>query len=103
MCLPSVDEVFAIVFIEAMAMEKIVVGTRSGALPEIIDDGQNGYLIEPDHDRQLELLLNIFELDEKEGTGMGKRARAKVVENFSVETMMDENVTIYKEFVPLSS
>jgi hypothetical protein len=32
MCLPSGDEVFAIVFIEAMAMEKIVVGTRSGAL-----------------------------------------------------------------------
>jgi glycosyltransferase involved in cell wall biosynthesis len=101
MCLPSVDEVFAIVFIEAT--EKIVVGTRSCALPEIIDDGQNGCLIEPDDDRQLELLMNIFELDEKEGTAITKRARAKVVENFSVEKMMDETVTIYKEFVPLSS
>lgn len=104
MCLPSVDEVFGLVFIEAMAMEKIVVGTRSGALPEIVADGENGYLIEPDDDRQLaELLLNIFELDEKEKMAMGKRARAKVVENFSVEKMIDETVRIYKEFVPLSS
>lgn len=102
MCLPSVNEVFGLVFIEAMAMEKIVVGARSGALPEIVDDGQNGYLIEPDNDRQLaELILNIFELDEKEKSAIGKRARAKVLENFSMEKMIDETIRIYKEFVPL--
>jgi glycosyltransferase involved in cell wall biosynthesis len=102
MCLPSVNEVFGLVFIEAMAMEKIVVGARSGALPEIVDDGENGYLIEPDDDRQLaELILDIFELDEKEKSAIGERARAKVVENFSTEKMIDETIRIYREFVPL--
>jgi len=102
MCLPSVNEVFGLVFIEAMAMEKIVIGTKSGALPEIVDDRENGYLIEPDNDRQLaELILNIFELDEKEKSTVGKSARAKVVENFSLEKMIDKTIRIYKEFAPL--
>ncbi len=99
MCLPSVNEPFGLVFIEAMAMEKIVVGARSGALPEIVDEGENGFLIEPDNDRQLaELILNIFELDEKEKSAIGKRARNKVLENFSIEKMIDETIKIYKEF-----
>jgi glycosyltransferase involved in cell wall biosynthesis len=102
MCLPSVNEVFGLVFIEAMAMEKIVVGARSGALPEIVDDKENGFLIEPDDDQQLaELILDIFELDKKERSAIGKRARAKVVENFSTERMIDETIRIYKQFVPL--
>jgi glycosyltransferase involved in cell wall biosynthesis len=101
MCLPSVDEVFGLVFIEAMAMERIVVGARSGALPEIVDDGENGYLFEPDDDRQLaELLLSIFQSDEKDRMAMGKRARTKVVETFSMEKMIDETLRIYKEFIP---
>lgn len=102
MCLPSVNEVFGLVFIEAMAMEKIVIGSRSGALPEIVDDGENGYLIEPDNDRQLaELILNIFELGEKEKLAIGKKARTKVLENFSMEKMIDETIRIYKEFASL--
>ncbi|MFB0565990.1 MAG: glycosyltransferase family 4 protein [Candidatus Aminicenantaceae bacterium] len=102
MCLPSVDEPFGLVFIEAMSMEKIVVGAKSGALPEIVDDGVNGYLIEPDNDRQLaELIMNIFELNEKEKSEIGERARHKVLENFSVEKMIDETIKIYKEFACL--
>jgi glycosyltransferase involved in cell wall biosynthesis len=98
MCLPSIDEVFGLVFIEAMAMEKIVVGARSGALPEIVEDGVNGYLIEPDDDLQLaELLMHVFELNKGERSEMGRRARAKVVEHFSSDRMIDETLRIYKE------
>jgi glycosyltransferase involved in cell wall biosynthesis len=99
MCLPSINEVFGLVFIEAMAMEKIVIGAKSGALPEIVDEGENGYLIEPENDQQLaELILNIFELNEKEKSEIGERARAKVVENFSSEKMVDKTLNIYQEF-----
>ena len=102
MCLPSINEVFGLVFIEAMAMEKIVIGAKSGALPEIVDEGENGYLIEPENDHQLaELILNIFELNEKERSEIGERARAKVVENFSSEKMIDKTLNIYQEFTSL--
>jgi glycosyltransferase involved in cell wall biosynthesis len=102
MCLPSVDEVFGLVFIEAMAMEKIVVGANSGALPEIVDNGVNGYLTEPDNDRELaELLLSIFEMAEPERAEMGKRARQTVGDRFSASSMIDDTLRIYKNHVSL--
>gem|GEM_PF-3781456 len=99
MCLPSLDEVFGLVFIEAMAMEKIVIGANSGALPEIVDNGVNGYLIEPDNDQQLaELFLSIFEMGEGQRAEMGQRARQKVMDNFSSGHMIDDTLRIYEKY-----
>jgi glycosyltransferase involved in cell wall biosynthesis len=44
-CLPSVQEAFGIVFLEAMASAKPVVAARSGAAPEVV---QHGILVEPE-------------------------------------------------------
>jgi glycosyltransferase involved in cell wall biosynthesis len=99
MCLPSVDEVFGLVFIEAMAMEKIVIGANSGALPEIVENGVNGYLIEPDNDQQLaELILSIFEMGERARAEMGERARQTVIDNFSSSLMIDDTLRIYGKY-----
>ncbi len=42
---PYEDEPFGLVVAEAMALRKIVVGLRSGALPELIKDGETGFLV----------------------------------------------------------
>lgn len=46
--LPSVDEAFGLVNVESLAAGTPVVGSRHGALPEIIDDGRTGVLVPPD-------------------------------------------------------
>jgi N-acetyl-alpha-D-glucosaminyl L-malate synthase BshA len=46
--LPSAQESFGLAALEAMACEVPVVASRVGGLPEIIDDGVNGYLCDPD-------------------------------------------------------
>jgi len=46
-CLPTYQEPFGIVFIEAMTARLPIVATRVGAIPEIVQDGNNGLLVEP--------------------------------------------------------
>ncbi|MGH7300083.1 MAG: glycosyltransferase family 4 protein, partial [Candidatus Rokuibacteriota bacterium] len=46
-CLPSVQEGFGIVFLEAMAAELPVVACRIAAVPEVVLDGTTGLLVEP--------------------------------------------------------
>jgi len=45
--LPSENETFGQVFIEAMSSGTPVIGTKVGGIPEIISDSYNGYLVPP--------------------------------------------------------
>lgn len=46
-CLPTTLEPFGIVFIEAMTAHLPIVATRVGAIPDFVEDGKNGWLVEP--------------------------------------------------------
>lgn len=60
--LPSENETFGQVFIEAMSCGIPVIGTKVGGIPEIISDSYNGYLVTPDDSsilaQRIETLLN---------------------------------------------
>jgi glycosyltransferase involved in cell wall biosynthesis len=60
--LPSENETFGQVFIEAMACGLPVIGTKVGGTPEIISDSSNGYLIPPNDSsilaQMIEKLIN---------------------------------------------
>ena len=60
--LPSENETFGQVFIEAMACGLPVIGTKVGGIPEIISDSYNGYLIPPNDSsilaQMIEKLMN---------------------------------------------
>jgi glycosyltransferase involved in cell wall biosynthesis len=52
-CLPSVQEGFGIVFLEAMAAGKPVVACRAAAVPEVVPDGRVGMLVPPGNPEEL--------------------------------------------------
>ncbi|MFZ1006160.1 MAG: glycosyltransferase, partial [Candidatus Sulfotelmatobacter sp.] len=59
-CLPSVQEGFGIVFLEAMASAKPVVAARAGAAPEVV---KHGVLVKPDDDEALAVAIERLHAD----------------------------------------
>lgn len=77
---PSIwDEAFGIVNIEALATGTPVVGFKKGAIPEIVQDGYNGFIVNTISDKGLSnVLLQYFKLGEKEKQTMSLNAIASV-------------------------
>jgi glycosyltransferase involved in cell wall biosynthesis len=57
-CLPSRQEGFGIVFLEAMAAAVPIVAARAAAVPEVVVDGENGILVAPGNAQELAAALD---------------------------------------------
>jgi glycosyltransferase involved in cell wall biosynthesis len=89
------EEVFGWVIAEAMAYHKPIVATRVGGIPEIVDDGESGYLIERgDVDRLAEKILELVNDDAKRQR-MGIAGAEKVKDKFELRKNVTELVTSY--------
>lgn len=93
----SVHEGIPLTILEAMAHGLPVIAPRVGGIPEIVDDGVNGFLIsERDAGKFAEkclLLAHNEELRQK----MSAAARKKAVECFSVERMTEKYLQVYAD------
>lgn len=81
---------------EAMAMGKPVIASKRGILPELIEDGKDGLVVEDTPENLAEaimLLVDNPELCQK----MGKNARAKALELFNLEKQAKKVESIYQE------
>lgn len=82
--LPSTQEPFGRSIIEAMALQTAVVATRVGGIPEIIDDGTHGFLVEPGNvpelARRIEALVESPELRHR----VAGAGRARIEARFDV-------------------
>ncbi|MFC2071536.1 glycosyltransferase [Chloroflexota bacterium] len=82
--LSSLWEGFGIVLLEAMALGKPVIGTRVGGIPEVIEDGVNGYLVEPRNPQQLAEKVVQLLVDEAWRSKMGQKGLQRVRDKFSI-------------------
>lgn len=89
------------VLIEGMAMEKPFVATNLGGVPEILLDGETGILVPPkDVDRLAGAILFLIR-HRDEATQMGKRARLRVEQRFSVERFVREHCLCFEALLTL--
>ena len=102
---PSVYEPFGLVILEAMACETAVVASRVGGIPEIVVDGETGYLVDYDVDQPLAftkgLVARIEELlrDPARASAMGKAGRDRVLERFGWPAIAARTVQLYKSLL----
>jgi N-acetyl-alpha-D-glucosaminyl L-malate synthase BshA len=97
--LPSETESFGLAALEAMACETPVIATRAGGLPEVVRDGETGYLVEVGDTRTMaERAVEILS-DEKKRREMGARGRAWAVERFNTEIVIPQYEKLYERVV----
>ena len=92
-------EGFGMVLIEASAMGIPLVATNVEAIPEIIVDGENGFLVSPDNDEELYEKIMLFLSGDINNAEMGRNARAKVFSKFPMHEMVYKTQEIYKNII----
>lgn len=85
--------------LEAMAYQCGIVATRVGGIPQMIEQGQTGLLIEPKDPEELKSALGKLLSDPELCERLGKNARAKVQKEFSIEKSLQELIKIYQQLV----
>jgi len=77
-CLPSRQEGFGIVFLEAMACGKAIVAARAAAVPETVMDGETGILVDPEDPAALSRAIADLLSDPNLRRSMGEAGRRRV-------------------------
>ena len=99
---PSVYEPFGLVILEAMACETAVVASRVGGIPEIVVEGETGFLVDFDPNdtdgfasalaQRIRLLLD----DPQRAQAMGEAGRRRVVRSFGWPAIAARTVDLFE-------
>ncbi|PIU43016.1 MAG: hypothetical protein COS97_03325 [Candidatus Nealsonbacteria bacterium CG07_land_8_20_14_0_80_40_10] len=94
------DEPFGLVVPESNACGTPVVAFAKGAMPELIRDGVNGFLVKPDDIKgMVGAVQRIYEMPEEQYQAMRRACRKHVEENFPVEKMVDGYEKVYQRVI----
>ena len=97
---PSRYESFGLVFAEAMSFGRVPVGTTAGGIPEVVENGQDGILVEPGSTTALveglERLLDNWDAL----AGLAAAARKSAESKFDRTLMAKRTIEHYSSFVP---
>jgi glycosyltransferase involved in cell wall biosynthesis len=97
--LPSRWESLPIAILEAMAAGLPIVGTRVSGVPEAVDDGHDGRLVEPGEPAQLADALRELLANPGLRAEYGAAARRKARERFGLDRMIREIAAIYDDLL----
>jgi glycosyltransferase involved in cell wall biosynthesis len=93
--LPSYGEGLPMAILEAMEQGRTVIATRVGAIPELIRDGVDGFLMEPGDISTLAKYLALLDRDSNRLMKMGQSARQRVEKDYDLEVMAHRVLALY--------
>jgi glycosyltransferase involved in cell wall biosynthesis len=96
MILPSGNEGTPVSAIEALAAGRPVVATRVGGVPDVVRDGEDGFLVDLGAVDQLADSLARLAEDPGLRESMGEAGRARVLPRYSVQRLVDDVDELYR-------
>jgi glycosyltransferase involved in cell wall biosynthesis len=93
--LPSLSEGLSMALLEAMAAARPVVATRVGGNPEVVVDGDTGFLADAESPKALSDQVVRLLLDKTQAARIGERGRSRVHEKFSFRATVDQYQRCY--------
>ena len=99
MILPSGNEGTPVSAIEALAARRPVVATRVGGVPDVVRDGEDGFLVDLGAVDQLAEALARLAHDPALRERMGEAGRSRVLARYSVERLVDDMDALYRSLL----
>lgn len=97
--LPSLSESFPNIMLEAMAMQRAMVATRVGVIPETLEDGYTASLVNPGNPHELSKSILALLSDDSLRRKMGYNARDLVEKEYSWDVVASKTLKIYEEIL----
>jgi len=85
------------IILQAQAMERAIVATTVGGIPEVVEDGVTGFLIPPRNPKALVEKIEMVLADPALRTRLGTAARAKIEKHHSLDAMGERLLALYEE------
>lgn len=96
-CLPSWNEAFGIVYLEAMALGKPVIGCRGEGIEDFVEHNVNGILVKPKNVESIVEALDFLLSSPKKSESIGENARNHIVKNYTWEKNAEKTINAYYE------
>lgn len=93
--LPSLEEGMPQSLLQALAMERAVVASSVGGVPEIVRDGQTGFLVSPKDPVALAKKVGSLLRDPDQRKTLGRAGRRAIEEAYSMEAMLVKTEELY--------
>jgi glycosyltransferase involved in cell wall biosynthesis len=96
--LPSFTEGVPRSILEAMVLNKAVIGTSVGGVPDLVEPGRTGLLVPPGDEQALFEAMRLLATDVRLRTTLGANSRERV-QRFSIPSRMDDLQTVYNQLI----
>lgn len=95
--LPSIEDNCPVVILEAMAAGVPVVASQVGGIPDLVLQGETGFMAPPDHQNELAMALRKILETPSLRSALSIRARNEALLRFQPEKIADAHAAIYRE------
>jgi glycosyltransferase involved in cell wall biosynthesis len=96
----EISELLGLAVLEAMASGLPVVCSRLGGLPEVVRDGETGFLVQPGAVDELRDRLALLLADPALAARMGRSGRERVLQQFTWDACAQRCLDAYEELLP---